>query len=297
MKLDRKSLLCLACFSALLSLTLLAQDTSDRAAVAVATKTIIPSEIRAHIRFLADSLLQGRAPGPPGYDIAARYVATELEGMGLHPAVSGGWFQTVPLQKALTDGAASSLTLIVNGKEQKLTDAKDYILSSWFANPAAKGASKAESDISAPVIFVGFGVTAPDQKYDDYAGVDVPGQDCRRILRGTVHVSLHRARLLLRWRREGEECSGAWSRRRRLDDDSRGLEALPVGMAGSASSGGGHAIGSTSMALPTTSSPNCVAMRCSASRERSCFSRERRRLSIRPCTTRAPASRRPLPCH
>jgi hypothetical protein len=58
MKLDRKSLLCLACFSAVLSLTVFAQDSSDRAAVAVATKTISASEIRAHIRFLADSLLQ-----------------------------------------------------------------------------------------------------------------------------------------------------------------------------------------------------------------------------------------------
>ncbi|HEY6373526.1 MAG TPA: M28 family metallopeptidase [Candidatus Sulfotelmatobacter sp.] len=176
MKLHRNSLLCLVCFSGVLSLTLFAQDSSDRAAVVVATKNISASEIRAHIRFLADSLLQGRAPGTPGYDIAARYVATELEGMGLHPAVSGSWFQSVPLQKAVIDGAASSLTLTVNGKAQKLTDAKDYILSSWFANPAAKGESKAGSDVSAPVVFVGFGVTAPDQKYDDYAGIDVRGK-------------------------------------------------------------------------------------------------------------------------
>ena len=61
-------------------------------------------------------------------------------------------------------------------QEQKLADAKDYILSTWFASPAAKGGSKAESDVSAPVVFVGFGVTAPDQKYDDYAGVDVHGK-------------------------------------------------------------------------------------------------------------------------
>jgi hypothetical protein len=137
---------------------------------------IRPEEIRAHIRFLADSLLQGRAPGTPGYDIAARYVATELEGMGLHPGVSGSWFQAVPLQKAVTDTAASSLVLTVNGKEQKLADAKDYVLSTWFSNPAGKGETKAEADVSAPVVFVGFGVTAPDQKYDDYAGVDVHGK-------------------------------------------------------------------------------------------------------------------------
>jgi hypothetical protein len=75
------------------SLSLAAQNASDRAAMDVATKAIRPEQIRAHIRFLSDSLLQGRAPGTPGYDIAARYVATELEGMGLQPGVSGKWFQ------------------------------------------------------------------------------------------------------------------------------------------------------------------------------------------------------------
>ena len=140
---------------------MLAQNPSYGAAVEVATKTIRPEQIRAHIRFLADSLLQGRAPGTPGYDIAARYVATELEGMGLHPGVSGSWFQPVWLEKAVTDGSASSLVLTVSGKEQKLVDAEDYILNTWFASPAGKDQSKSESDVNAPLVFVGFGVTAP----------------------------------------------------------------------------------------------------------------------------------------
>jgi hypothetical protein len=165
-------LLCVAavCFPLCLS----AQN--DRAAIEVATKVLRPEQIRAHIRFLADSLLEGRAPGTRGYEIAARYVASELEGMGLHPAASGSWYQAVPLEKAVTDASASSLTLIVNGKEQKLTNGKDYIVFSWFASPATRGESKAESDVSAPVVFVGFGVTAPGQKYDDYAGIDVHGK-------------------------------------------------------------------------------------------------------------------------
>src|SRR5579862_7747179 len=162
----------------LLSLThLFAQTSSDHAAVEVATKVIRPEQIRAHIRFLADSLLKGREPGTPGYDIAARYVATELEGMALHPGVSGSWFQPVPLQKAVTNAAASSLSLTVKGKEQKLVDAKDYVLSTWFAGtPAIGKPSGTKTDVNAPVVFVGFGVTAPDQKYDDYTGVDVRGK-------------------------------------------------------------------------------------------------------------------------
>jgi hypothetical protein len=172
MKLRLGMMLSVVCF---LSLNLTAQNATDRAAMEAATKAIRPEQIRAHIRFLSDTLLQGRAPGTAGYDIAARYVATELEGMGLHPAVSGKWYQPVPLERAVTDEAASSFALTVNGKEQRLTDAKDYMLSTWFATPAGKD-KKAESDVDAPIVFVGFGVTAPDQKYDDYAAVDVHGK-------------------------------------------------------------------------------------------------------------------------
>jgi peptidase M28-like protein len=173
MKLRLELFACLACCC--ISFNLSAQNSSE--AQKAATNAIRPEQIRAHIRFLADSLLQGRAPGTPGYDIAARYVATELEGMGLRPGVSGNWYQPVPLQKAVTDATASSLVLTVNGKEQKLVDAKDYVLSTWFASPVEKnGRSTAESDVSAPVVFVGFGVTAPDQHYDDYAGIDVHGK-------------------------------------------------------------------------------------------------------------------------
>jgi Zn-dependent M28 family amino/carboxypeptidase len=172
MKLSLGMMLSAVCF---FSVSLTAQNSADRAAMEAATKAIRPEQIRAHIRFLSDGLLQGRAPGTPGYDIAARYVATELEGMGLQPGIAGKWFQLVPLEKAVTDEAASSFTLSVNGQDQKLSGAKDYILSTWFASPAGKD-PKAESELNAPIAFVGFGVTAPDQKYDDYAGVDVHGK-------------------------------------------------------------------------------------------------------------------------
>ena len=68
------------------------------------------------------------------------------------------------------------MVLSADGKENKLEDAKDYVLSAWFASPATKDGSTAESDVNAPIVFVGFGVTASDQDYDDYAGVDVHGK-------------------------------------------------------------------------------------------------------------------------
>jgi Peptidase family M28 len=125
--------------------------------------------IRGHMRFLADPLLEGRAPEGRGYAIAARYVQSELEGMGLKPAGTGGdWYQQVPLRKSVVDGSKSSLSLAGKGGDRTLTDAQDYIYSPSLV--------EAESVVSAPVMFVGFGVTAPEQQYDDYAGVDVKGK-------------------------------------------------------------------------------------------------------------------------
>ena len=146
----------------------------DRGAIATATRTIRPDAIRAHIRFLSDSMLEGRAPDSPGYQIAARYVAAQLEGMGLHPAGRGGtWFQPVPLRKAVLDTSKSAITLFADGPGsrpggQAFVDGRDYVLTGDVAH--------AEYTLEAPVVFVGFGVTAPEENYDDYAGLDVRGK-------------------------------------------------------------------------------------------------------------------------
>jgi Peptidase family M28 len=141
----------------------------DSTAVQDALQAIRGRAIRAHMRFLSDTMLEGRAPGSRGYDIAARYVQTQLEAMGLKPAgTKGSWYQTVPLRKSVVDAGKSSLTLTMAGKEDKLTDGKDYLF--------APDMLRTESTIEAPVVFVGFGVTAPNQKYDDYAGADVKGK-------------------------------------------------------------------------------------------------------------------------
>ena len=141
----------------------------DKAAVQQAMQSIQGRGIRAHMRFLSDSLLEGRAPGTRGYQIAARYVQSEMEAAGLEPAgTKGSWYQTVPLRKSVVDAGQSSFSLIAAGKEEKLSDGKDYVLSPDML--------RGESSVDAPVVFVGFGVTAPHQKYDDYTGVDVKGK-------------------------------------------------------------------------------------------------------------------------
>jgi peptidase M28-like protein len=142
---------------------------SDSFAVETAAKAIRPNAIRAHMRFLSDSMLEGRAPGTRGYDIAAKYVAAQMEALSLQPAGERGtWFQNVPMRKSVNVAQDSSFTLSGNGKELKLKQTEDFAYLGDL--------SRTQSDVEAPVVFVGYGVTAPDLKYDDYAGVDVRGK-------------------------------------------------------------------------------------------------------------------------
>jgi len=158
------------CIPLLLTSTVFAQLTpSDRAAADLAMKQIRGEAIRGHMRFLSDGMLQGRAPDAPGYEIAARYVSSELESMGLHPAgVKGTWYQEVPLRKAVVDETQSSVEFVRDDQAHQLTNAIDYVFDG--------DTLRTESRVEAPVVFVGFGVTAPDQEYDDYAGADVKGK-------------------------------------------------------------------------------------------------------------------------
>ena len=134
-----------------------------------AMNAIRPEGIRAHMRFLSDGLLEGRGTGTRGYEIAARYVATELESMGLQPAgVNHTWFQPVSLRKIELAPEQSSFTLVGHGNETRLVDGEDYVM---FGSPLYEDVS-----VKAPVVFVGFGVTAPEFQYDDYAGIDVHGK-------------------------------------------------------------------------------------------------------------------------
>jgi hypothetical protein len=140
-------------------------DAPDAAAMAL----IRPDAIRAHIRFLSDGLLEGRAPDGHGYQVAAAYVATQMEGLGLAPAGdNGAWEQKVPMRKAILDEEKSSLVLLRDGHEEPLAVGTDWILPGDVA--------RTTNDVEAPVVFAGYGVTAPGRNYDDYRGVDVRGK-------------------------------------------------------------------------------------------------------------------------
>src|SRR4051812_29942016 len=124
---------------------------------------------RAHVAFLADDLLEGRDIGSRGHEIAARYVASRFEALGLKPAGdAGGWYQRIGFAQAKRSETKATLT--VTGPAGAKTWAHlDNVLVGL--NPAMpKGA------VSAPLVFVGYGLDVPGQGLDDYRGLDVRGK-------------------------------------------------------------------------------------------------------------------------
>jgi Peptidase family M28 len=134
-----------------------------------ASTTIRPEALRADMLFLADDLLEGRGTGTRGHEIAAKFMASEFEAMGLEPAGdNGNYFQSVPLRSIRPDEERTTLSILRDGKEQALIFRQDFIS---VGDPGREDIS-----VEAPVLYVGFGVTAPEQGYDDYAGVEAKGK-------------------------------------------------------------------------------------------------------------------------
>jgi Peptidase family M28/PA domain len=124
--------------------------------------------IRAHMTFLASDLLEGRATGTRGYRIGAEYVAAHYEQYGLEPGANGSWFQEVPFRETVAD-ASSSIVLTRAGAQPVTLQIFDEFTSS--GDPLSP-----EKIVEADVVFAGYGITAPDQKYDDYAALNVKGK-------------------------------------------------------------------------------------------------------------------------
>jgi Zn-dependent M28 family amino/carboxypeptidase len=125
--------------------------------------------MQADLAFLADDLLRGRDTGSPEYEIAARYVAAQLRGLGLEPAGDDGtFFQAVPLRKVEFDIASAAVELRRADSARALQWKQDFVMGG--------DVSRTQTSVTAPVVFVGHGVIAPEQSYDDYDGIDVRGK-------------------------------------------------------------------------------------------------------------------------
>lgn len=125
--------------------------------------------LRAHIRFLADDLLEGRGPGSRGDALTQRYLQTQFRLFGLQPAApDGGWIQPVPLV-GVTTHPPDSVAVRKNGKSVELASHDDIVIT--VGKPAATTGFE-----DAEIVFVGYGIVAPEYDWDDYKGVDLRGK-------------------------------------------------------------------------------------------------------------------------
>ncbi len=141
----------------------------DPAAIAV-LPTVQPAALEAHVRYLADDRLRGRLPGTPGYQLAVDYVIGQLKQNGVQPAGEKGTYtQAVRLRRAFVEPGATLSYQPASGAAQPLTFGPAATV---YPNPGQ--AEVAVTD--APLVFAGYGISAPELKYDDYAGLDAKGK-------------------------------------------------------------------------------------------------------------------------
>jgi hypothetical protein len=126
---------------------------------------IRPEAIASHIRFLADDLLAGRDPGTHGYDVAARYVASELQAIGVKPAgESGTYFQKVPFVRGTQVSSSVEFTG-GTGVPVRLVPMENLFV--------ATDVDHGVTDVSGEAVFAGYALAVPEYGYDDFAQVDV----------------------------------------------------------------------------------------------------------------------------
>src|SRR2546421_6787297 len=138
-----------------------------------------PEQIRAHVKFLASDLLEGRGTGQRGGDIAAEYIAAQFALYGLKPVGDDGtYFQHVPMVEVKTLGDTSFNFVSADRGTWTLKNLDDYVTNNE--------SQKEQADIDAPIVFVGYGINAPEYAWDDYKGVDLKGKVALLFVEETI---------------------------------------------------------------------------------------------------------------
>lgn len=137
--------------------------------VTAAMQNIDAERIRAHVRFLADDLLEGRGTGTRGGDIAAKYIATQFALDGLKPAGDdGGYLQKIDFTGVQTEPNTTLTLQPQHGAPLQLKLGDDFVTNNQTQTDTV--------DIDAPLVFVGYGIEAPEYRWNDFKGVDVAGK-------------------------------------------------------------------------------------------------------------------------
>ena len=148
--------------------------------------------IRAHAEFLANDLLEGRATGSRGYELAAAYVAAQFRQYGLTSLLDGGgYLQSAPLVEATVVLPGSVMSFKRDNATVNFEFSKDYLPGANFFN--------ANVSLTAPLAFVGYGIDAPEYQHNDFAGVDLQGR-VAVLLEGAPEQFNEAARAYYGWR-------------------------------------------------------------------------------------------------
>lgn len=121
-----------------------------------------------HVSVLASDAFEGRGPGTPGEDKTVAYLQAQFERMGLKPGNGDSYFQTVPMIETTAD-EATTMSIDVAGKPRTLKFGADMVIGTRTGRPEVKIENS-------EMIFVGYGVDAPERQWNDYAGLDVKGK-------------------------------------------------------------------------------------------------------------------------
>jgi Zn-dependent M28 family amino/carboxypeptidase len=138
-------------------------------AAIAAFQKVDPERIRAHVRFLSDDLLEGRGTGQRGGDIAAQYIATQFSLYGLKPAGDNAtYMQKVPMVGITPQPSTTFAFVAAKSGANDLKPLDQYV--------AYDQTQQSQSDVNADIVYVGYGIEAPEYNWDDYKGTDVKGK-------------------------------------------------------------------------------------------------------------------------
>jgi Zn-dependent M28 family amino/carboxypeptidase len=138
-------------------------------AAIAALQTVDPEHIRWHVRFLAHDLLEGRGTGQRGGDVAAEYIGTQFALYGLKPAGDNGtYLQKVPMVGIATQPGTTLAFVPEGGETMPLKILDEFV--------ATDESQQETSEVDAPIVFVGYGISAPEYNWDDYKDADLKGK-------------------------------------------------------------------------------------------------------------------------
>ena len=153
----------LACASVLAACT-----TEPQVGINGALDSIVEENLKTTTRYLADDARNGRRAGSAGHEAAAGWLAGQFEEIGLQPGAEDGWFQRVPSVSGAIDAENTRVVVHTASGDIELEWLKDAVV---FPD-----ATREESRVRAEVVFVGYGIHAPELGYSDYEGIDVEGK-------------------------------------------------------------------------------------------------------------------------